>query len=589
LNIVFNKKLFNNIVQRIFTAWISTCLVFSLFSDGSISLPEFAEGISILRFVCFFAVFFSIFTSVGIIFEKFKVDNLCFILVAILYALTIVAQNRNVYFALGVVAIVSVCWVYCIDHGGFSFENRYIKSGISFLLMVFPIIFFLIFTGGVTVLRYLTFSTPNFDFGIFVNMFHNMKESFLPNVTCERDVLLSHFAVHVSPIYYLILPFYVIFPSPITLQVAQAVILASAAIPLYLLARHLNFSKIASSAMCAVLCFYPALCGGCFYDIHENCFLVPLLLWMFYFYEKRKFVPFYVFVVLVMFVKEDAPVYIAFFALFMILSRKDTFHGFIVFLMAIAYFAGVTYLLDTYGRGVMTYRYNNYTVEYDASLLTVVINIVKDPSLVLKHIITAEKIPFILSVLVPLGFTPFVTKDPSKFILCGPMLLINLMPTYIYQYDIYFQYVFGSLAFLFYASVLNIKDMNPKSAQKILPVMVSASIIFFSATSATKSYYFDSFKQGRESNRLIAQVLDNIPEDVSVRSSTFFLARIADRDEIYAIDTVNETEYTVLDMRYPSHENAINIYNELMSSEDYVLVEEELNLIAVFKKVAVNQ
>lgn len=40
--------------------------------------------------------------------------------------------------------------------------------------------------------------------------------------TCERDRVLSHFAVHVSPIYYLFLPFYALFPSPVTLEVLQA-------------------------------------------------------------------------------------------------------------------------------------------------------------------------------------------------------------------------------------------------------------------------------------------------------------------------------------------------------------------------------
>ena len=61
---------------------------------------------------------------------------------------------------------------------------------------------------GITCLRYLTFSSPNYDFGLFCNMFYNMAESGLPMVTSERDMLLSHFAVHISPVYYLLLPFF---------------------------------------------------------------------------------------------------------------------------------------------------------------------------------------------------------------------------------------------------------------------------------------------------------------------------------------------------------------------------------------------
>ena len=79
----------------------------------------------------------------------------------------------------------------------------------------------------ITCLRYKTYSAPNYDFGIFCQMFHYMKTTGLPMVTCERNELLSHFAVHISPIYYILLPFYYIFPSPLTLQIGQAVVLAS--------------------------------------------------------------------------------------------------------------------------------------------------------------------------------------------------------------------------------------------------------------------------------------------------------------------------------------------------------------------------
>ncbi len=68
---------------------------------------------------------------------------------------------------------------------------------------------FLIFACAWTVGRIFTFSTPTYDFGIFSQMFYYMKETGMPLTTVERDGLLSHFNVHMSPIYYLLLPFYV--------------------------------------------------------------------------------------------------------------------------------------------------------------------------------------------------------------------------------------------------------------------------------------------------------------------------------------------------------------------------------------------
>ena len=62
--------------------------------------------------------------------------------------------------------------------------------------------------------KYRGFCSPAFDFGIFSQMFGSMIKTGIQYTTVERNELLSHFAVHCSPIWYLMLPFYFIFPTP---------------------------------------------------------------------------------------------------------------------------------------------------------------------------------------------------------------------------------------------------------------------------------------------------------------------------------------------------------------------------------------
>lgn len=69
----------------------------------------------------------------------------------------------------------------------------------------------LVFTALAMAMRYYKLSTPAFDFGIFAQMFENMKDGLGPVTTVERNYELSHFAVHFSPAYYLMLPFYMLF------------------------------------------------------------------------------------------------------------------------------------------------------------------------------------------------------------------------------------------------------------------------------------------------------------------------------------------------------------------------------------------
>jgi uncharacterized membrane protein len=207
------------------------------------------------------------------------------------------------------------------------------------------------------VLRYKTFASPNFDFGIWCNMFHNMKETGLAMVTCERDMLLSHFAVHISPVYYLLLPFYCLFPSPLTLQIGQAVVLAAGVIPVFLLARHFKLPNHITVLCTMLYAFFPVITTGCSFDLHENCFLPLLLLLTFYFYEIKKPIPMYVCAILVLSVKEDAAIYLLFFALFLLVGERKYLHGGILAAMAVGYFLLCGYLLETTGTGMMSNRY----------------------------------------------------------------------------------------------------------------------------------------------------------------------------------------------------------------------------------------
>ncbi|MCI8504756.1 MAG: DUF2079 domain-containing protein [Lachnospiraceae bacterium] len=139
----------------------------------------------------------------------------------------------------------------------------------------------------------------------------------LPMTTLERDGLLSHFSVHVSPIYYLLLPIYLLFPTPATLQILQAAVLASSVIPLWKLGKHHGLSNLQQMFLCLLLLLYPAFSGGTAYDLHENCFLAPLLFWLFYGIARQNVPITALAAFLTLMVKEDAAVYTAVIALWL--------------------------------------------------------------------------------------------------------------------------------------------------------------------------------------------------------------------------------------------------------------------------------
>lgn len=417
---------------------------------------------------------------------------------------------------------------------------------------------FFVFVSLWTVCRVLTYRSPTYDFGIFSQMFHHMRTTGAPTTTLERDGLLSHFAVHVSPIYYLLLPFYCLFPRPETLQVLQAALLTSAAIPLWLLAKKHGFSPMQRALFCLLLFLYPAYSGGTAYDFHENAFLTPLLFWLFYAIDRESRWLTAFFAVLTLMVKEDAAVYVAVAGIYLAIrsiqkpcDRKGGLLGLALLLGSVLWFIGVTTYLARYGDGVMTYRYKNFMPERSSSLLSVIQTVLLLPMKVLWECVDREKLEFIALTLLPLLGLPFVTRKYERLLLLIPYLLVNLMPDYSYQHDIYFQYTFGATAFLFYMTLLNLSDF-PKRSLLLWLCVVVALASFCSTTMKVGLRYPVIYWENRENYVQTDKFLQNIPDDAAVAATTFYTTRLSNREILYDIKYASKAhilsaEYVLLD------------------------------------------
>ncbi|MBR0085368.1 MAG: DUF2079 domain-containing protein, partial [Lachnospiraceae bacterium] len=410
-----------------------------------------------------------------------------------------------------------------------------------------------------TVMRVKSLSTPTYDFGIFAQMFHNMRSGGLPMTTLERDGLMPHFFVHVSPVYYILLPFYMIFPLPETLQIAQAAVMASAAVPLYLICKRCGMRPAAIVMICGAFLLYPAFAGGAAYDIHENCFLTPLILWTFYGLESGRASCLYTAAILTLTVKEDAAVYIAVIGLYaavkglIIKDRNGLRKGAVLFAVSAVWFICVTRFLALAGDGVMTNRYENLMPGGAGSLLSVIKALITHPMKVLYECIDTEKLAFIGFTLLPLLGLPLMTRKYERYILLIPYVLVNLMPDYTYQHDIFFQYTFGSLAFLFYLTVINLQDLKDRNVKHALCTvsLIACAVLFFTSVVPKARYYTEKYADSREYYDEARELLSDIPEEASAAATSFLTVYLSKREVLYDIkhasrDHVLSCEYIIL-------------------------------------------
>lgn len=468
---------------------------------------------------------------------------------------------------------------------------------------------FFLFVSAWTVGRVHGFSTPTFDFGIFSQMFYNMKETGLPVTTVERDGLLSHFAVHVSPIYYLMLPFYWLFPTPATLQVLQALVITSSVIPLWKIGKHHGLSEAQRMLICVLLLLYPAFSGGTSYDIHENCFLTPLILWTLYGIDKKNWIMTAIAGILTLMVKEDAAVYVAVIALWLTmktilrfkeLDKKNLLTGIVMLAVSIGWFLVVTKYLADHGDGVMTSRYSNFMYDGSSSLTTVIKSMILNPMKAIYECVDAEKLKFIAMTLLPLLGLPLITRRYERYILLIPYILVNLMSDYQYQHDIFFQYTFGSTAFLLYLTVINLADfkINWKRISVLAVAVIISAVYFCTVVLPVGIQYPIQAIQYQEYYQNIRDTLDTIPEGSSVAATTFYTTYLSQREILYDIkycskEHLLETQYVVLKVnsnsdckKYATNgkNNGYENLVQLLEESGYQKYGADSNVLVIYKK-----
>ena len=542
--------------------------------------------INILNFLTVFGVIFASILLVYLFFWKINnIHRYILFFSSVVFAVELVKnKNLNMSYNLTVLAILFFIINYCLSNQDkdareetarfFKYENiklYNIKINFDFnVLMFFVSILVLVYIFIISqsgILRYKSFWSSTYDFGIFAQMFENMAKTGLQTTSVERNMILSHFSVHFSPFYYILLPVYMIFRNPECLIVIQVACVALGAFPLALIAKKFNLSNTNIFLIVVTYFLYPALSGGLFFDFHENKFLTVLIFWLLYFIisEKRsKYIFVYIFTVLILTIKEDSFIYVFFIALYMITLKKDNkfnranmANGIIIAALSIIYFMLATHYLNTYGLGVMTYRFGIFLGWNEDGFLAIIANVLKNPALLFASLLSVPgKLEFVFYMFIPLCFLPFISKKFNFLLLIAPMIIINLATDYIYQYDINFQYTYGVIALLFFLAVKNLSEINIRHVKKICVMMVCFALVLSASKNYNRIHTYNSVYYAYKEDFIETEkLLEQIPMDASVSASTFLIPHLIKRENVYMIELFAydyfdyDTDYIVNDLR----------------------------------------
>ena len=514
-----------------------------------------------------------------------KIIYIITLLSSVVFALLMIKCYNNIYVAIGVVLILGY-FNYLIleqdDLGFNSLNDRFNDYKSSFFVVLIGAVIACAIMTIQGICRYKIYGASTFDFGIFAQMYEYMAKTGLPLTTCERGYLLSHFYIHFSPIYYLFLPVYMIFRTPVTLIAIQAVLVFGAVIPLFLICKKYGLKPLITILICFIYILSPSIQRPLLYDFHENAFVPFFVFWFIYFFEIKKFKPSVVFLVLSLMIKEDTSLYMIAICIFYVFRKGYLKNSLIMLAITLCYFAAAMTFISINGLGLMEGHYGLYYLGGEKGLMPIVRNIWYAPGFFVKNVFAEDNFKYIIYTIGSLLFVPLMTKDFKRLVLILPFIAFGLMTNYAYQHDIGFQYTYGLMTCMFLLFVVNVKDFQPKKQSFVVITSLCAVLVFYGQYMGKST---DSYDKMYHNNQAVYDEMDSfleeIPKETSVSADTFLTPHLYYVDELYELATKADTEYYVL-QKTSQDQNSIDFMNNYKEKGYKIFAEN--NKIIIYKK-----
>jgi len=368
---------------------------------------------------------------------------------------------------------------------------------------------------------------------------------------------ISHFGIHYSPIFYLLLPFYWIHSSYVTLLILQTSALAIGAYPVFLIAKDRLGEKIALAFSILYLLYHP-LHGVNYDQFNELSFAVAPLLFALYFFMKRKFAPFWCFLILTLMCKEDAAFVVIFFGIYGIITyflekKRDKillWNSTGIFMFSVIYLYLSLYIIIPHfhpsgGFVLFSERFKHL----GNSLSEVGLNLIIHPQNIFKYIFIKENVFYFFELFLPLAFLPFVS--PGLLFMTIPVFFITMISRPLMcntggRYSAYLiPFIFGAAVFAF-EKIMELKKDKEKSQRKLIITMLTLTILctlFLSNTPARMGFKVPKIT---EHQKKILAIAKTIPKEASISTQADILQHVCQRLHAYSGYRIG-TDYIFVD------------------------------------------
>jgi len=406
-----------------------------------------------------------------------------------------------------------------------------------------------------SVQRQRAFWTGRFDVGNMVQAVWSTAQGRPLETTDQLGRQFTRLGAHVDPILVLFTPLTWTGHLPEALLVSQAIIVATGAVPAFLLGRRWLGDDRLAVAGAAVYLLYPPLMWTTVAEFHPVTLAAPLLLWCIWAAEERRYVTLSVLAGLTLLTKEEVGLALAVLGAWMFVRGTGRRYGPVLAAVSLVWVAfAMKVVIPHFNDG----RGTEFSSRYD----------VGSPWEAVQWVAGYPRLSYLGALLIPLLFLPLLAPLLAAGAL--PEVLINVLAEYFPQYSIQFQYVAVIVPFMVAASILGLATLRRRAPAFLAPAMrrTGAVAAVWVGTVALAGVYLGPLpwwgaipavgsdartEQYRVSDhsRAMARAVALIPDDVPVSAGNLFGSHLSERERVYTFPVIADARWVIVDARRP--------------------------------------
>jgi uncharacterized membrane protein len=383
------------------------------------------------------------------------------------------------------------------------------------------------------------YGTWSYDMGIYDQGFWLVSRGGQSFMTVRGLEFWGH---HLNLIVLAYVPFYWLGAGPSFLYVSQAVGLAAAAFPIYLIARD-RFAKPYMGLLFAVIyLMYAPIQWISWANFHPESLVVAPLLYAWWFASHKRWRPMFIALLIALSIREDTALVVIMLGLILAFmyrpgkgEHRDRMIALATFGLGVVWYAVATKLvIPHFNQNKQPFYIQYFYSNYGKDVPQIVETMLRHPNRVIGDATQPDRLRFYRDLALPLGGLPLVA--PLALLMAAPQMLASVIGLSPYARSIHYQYTAMMIAPLMIATIEGAKVLwRFKVMHVLLPIWL-LSCAYMTNVAWSPSPIGDSYNvwaQPSPRDATMDEAIKLIPAKASVTATYTLLPHLSHREQIY--------------------------------------------------------